>query len=70
MSHSLHRELTQNSRQALISAYLTRRVPAAGEPSVEEAALEVDDLEATMSDNDDDDDEVASIVSDIDFTGF
>ena len=37
---------------------------------MEDAALEVDDLEATMSDNDDDDDEVASIVSDIDFTGF
>ena len=32
---------------------------------MEEAALEVEDLEASMSD-----DEVASIVSDIDFTGF
>ena len=61
----LHRELTQKSRQALISAYFTRQVPAADEPSVEEAALEVEDLETTMSD-----DEVASIVSDADFDGF
>ena len=61
----LHRELAQKSRQALISAYLTRRVPVAAEPSVEEAALEVEDLETTMSD-----DEVASIVSDADFDGF
>ena len=63
----LHRELAQKSRQALISAYLMRRAPAAvSDTSVEEEALEVHDLDESMSDDDD----VASIVSEIDFAGF
>ena len=40
----LHREMAQKSRQALISAYLTRRAPAAvSDTSVEEEALEMHD---------------------------
>ena len=64
----LHRELAQKSRQALISAYLTKRAPAAvTDTSVEEQALEVHDLDEPISDEDDD---VASVVSEIDFDGF
>ena len=70
----LHRDLAQKSQQALISAYFAkeRRPPivASGsgesvEPSVEEEALEQENVDE-MSD----DDEVASIVSAADFAGF
>ena len=62
----IHRELAQKSRQALISAYFSKvRRGEVQDNNVEVEALEQADIEA-MSDDDD----VASIVSDIDFAGF
>ena len=68
----LHRELAQKSRQALISAYFLKqhsRAPAVNnsDAGVEEQALEEQDIDDPMSDSDD---EVASIISEINFDGF
>ena len=66
----VHRELVQKSRQALISAYFARQANApvnvVGGESDEERELEAHDVENMSDDND----EVASIVSDVEFEGF